>query len=100
MMVKWHSAGFRPFLAEKKARLEAVPALLQQLPKAPATPGAASRLLTVNPLLVVSLVLALASVLFQVPHRCVRWTRTVDPPHRAASKERDDMPGSSARFGG
>ena len=48
-----------------------MPALLPQQPKAePAAQGRTSRLLTVNPLLVVSLVLALAAVLFQVPHRC------------------------------
>ena len=52
-----------------------MPALLpQQVKGQPAAQGAASRLLTVNPLLVVSLVLALAAVLFQVPHRCHKRT--------------------------
>ena len=54
--------------AEKKARLKATPTLLPQ-PKPAAQGSAAARLLTVNPLLVASLVLALAAVLFQVPHR-------------------------------
>ena len=53
---------------EKKARLKATPTLLPQ-PKPAIERSAARRLLTVNPLLVVSLILALAAVLFQVPHR-------------------------------
>ena len=57
-----------------------MPALLPQQPQIqPAAQSAASRLLTVNPLLAVSLVLALAAVLFQVPHR-YPGRRDIDVP--------------------